>query len=35
MEEVARMVADSKKGAKPLITQIPFLPAAPGKTNGG
>jgi len=26
MEEVARMVAESKRGAKPLITQVPFLP---------
>lgn len=34
MEAVARMVADSKQGAKPLITEIPFLPAAPVRTNG-
>ncbi|MEX2528381.1 MAG: amidohydrolase family protein [Gemmatimonadota bacterium] len=26
MEEVARMVAESRQGAEPLITQIPFIP---------
>jgi hypothetical protein len=34
MEAVAGMVAESKQGAKPLITEIPFLPVAPLRTNG-
>jgi adenine deaminase len=36
MEAVARMVAESKRGAKPLITETPFLIGpGPVKTSGG
>jgi hypothetical protein len=35
MDAVARMVTESKSGAKPLITEIPFLiQAAPLSTSG-
>jgi len=29
MEEVARMVAASREGANPLITEVPFTPERP------
>jgi hypothetical protein len=35
MDAVARMVAESKRGAKPLITQIPFLIQAPPVSTSG
>jgi len=35
MDVVARMVAESKRGAPPLITEIPFLTEAPVRTTSG